>query len=78
MNTLVRQVFSVTSRNCRTTVEGTIQRVAEALDLRLLRINNMKSLQNKQFNSIECSELKFLTISVLGESVKFCLECDKC
>ena len=78
MNTLVRQVFSVTSRNCRTTVEGTIQRTTEALDLRLFRISNMKSLQNKQPNFIKLSELKFLTISVLGESVKFCLECDKC
>ena len=78
MNTVVRQVFSVTSKNCRTTVEITIQRVAEALDLRLLRISKMKSLQNKQLNTLKISELKFLTITVLGESVKFCLECDKC
>ena len=68
MNTLVRQVFSVTSKNCRTYSEGTFQRVAEALDLRLLRINNMKSLQNKQLNTLKLSELKFLPISVLGES----------
>ena len=53
MNTLVRQVFSVTSKNCRTTVEGTIQRVAEALDHRLLRTSNMKSLQNKQLNTLK-------------------------
>ena len=72
------QVFSVTSKNCRTTVEGTIQRIAEALDLRLLQISNVESLQNKQPNFIKLSELKFLTITVLGESVKFCLECDKC
>ena len=68
MNTLVRQVFSVTSKNCRTTVKGTIQRIAEALDLRLLRISNMESLQNKQLNTLKLQELKFLTIPVLGES----------